>query len=168
MTSKVLDWQRLLEQSALWAQVAACEESEIDNFMRTNPDGSIVARVIRGKRCRTTRSLFQEWAAALQFPYYFGENWDAFEECISDLQWLPATGYIFLVTNADLVLQDSELEYRVFIGVLDKAARQWMNPPHRREDNKRTALPFRIVFHCEPASEERTRMLLSYAGLAIE
>jgi hypothetical protein len=29
-----------------------------------------------------------EFAASFQFPYYFGENWPAFDECINDLSWL--------------------------------------------------------------------------------
>jgi Barstar (barnase inhibitor) len=30
-----------------------------------------------------------EMAAALEFPYYFGGNRPAFNECTSDMDWLP-------------------------------------------------------------------------------
>lgn len=33
--------------------------------------------------------LLNALAAVLCFPDYFGGNWDALEECICDLSWLP-------------------------------------------------------------------------------
>jgi diadenosine tetraphosphate (Ap4A) HIT family hydrolase len=45
--------------------------------------GAII-RMIRGNKSKTTPDFFNEVAAALQFPYYFGENWDAFNDCIKD------------------------------------------------------------------------------------
>ena len=30
------------------------------------------------------------------FPGLFGHNWDAFEECVNDLSWAPADGYVLL------------------------------------------------------------------------
>src|SRR5262245_41285350 len=48
--------------------------------------GKRVARVVRGVKCSTATKLFDEFAAALQFPDYFGENWDAFSDCFADLR----------------------------------------------------------------------------------
>src|SRR5262249_52404434 len=53
-----------------------------------------VVRVIRGRKSRTVRAFFDEVSAALQFPYYFGENWAAFDECITDLDWLAGDAYL--------------------------------------------------------------------------
>ncbi|MGN6186877.1 MAG: barstar family protein [Thermoanaerobaculia bacterium] len=33
--------------------------------------------------------LFAELASALALPHYFGNNWDAFEECLGDLDAPP-------------------------------------------------------------------------------
>ena len=43
---------------------------------------------IRGARCRSVNDFFKEYSAAFQFPAYFGENWNAWDECACDLDWL--------------------------------------------------------------------------------
>ena len=38
-------------------------------------------------------------AKALAFPEWFGGNWDAFEDCLGDLSWHPAPGYVLLLEH---------------------------------------------------------------------
>lgn len=47
---------------------------------------------LEGSDCRTAEQLFQSAARALDFPRYFGENWAAFDECLSDLLDLTEGG----------------------------------------------------------------------------
>lgn len=44
--------------------------------------------------------LFARLAEAFAFPAYFGRNWDALDECLRDLSWLPAEGYVLFVEGA--------------------------------------------------------------------
>ena len=54
---------------------------------------------------RTDGQLFDEFAAALQFPYYFGENWAAFTKCLAEPASLdPGMGYVTVITSPDQVL----------------------------------------------------------------
>ena len=53
-------------------------------------EAGLTVRVVRGRKMRNLPGLFDEFSAALQFPLYFGENEDAFDECIADLENLPA------------------------------------------------------------------------------
>ncbi len=74
---------------------------------------------------RTKQGLFQELAAALNFPSYFGKNWDALDECLSDLEWLPAAGYIIFISEAGELLADDLKELKILLHVLNKAGSFW-------------------------------------------
>jgi len=71
-----LNWDEILGVEPSWASVAIEPERAFDNFETYRPKHTNV-RIVRGKRSHASSELFGEWAAALQFPYYFGHNWDA-------------------------------------------------------------------------------------------
>jgi RNAse (barnase) inhibitor barstar len=72
---------------------------------------TVAVRRIRGTRCRTTDGLFDELAAALQFPAYFGANWNALSDVLADLRWLPAEAYLFVIEDADVLLADETFDF---------------------------------------------------------
>jgi hypothetical protein len=86
-----------------------------------------VVRMIRGKKSQTLDDLDNEVSAALQFPYYFGENWPAFGECISDLDWVPGEAYILMFSQANLILQHEEARhFSVLLRILSEARENWI------------------------------------------
>ena len=92
----------LLRSHEPWLHVLLASESDACNALwalERSSEGRAVCRVVRGHKATTEPAFFDECAAAWQFPYYFGENWDAFEECLTDLEWLPAEAYVFCVTQ---------------------------------------------------------------------
>jgi hypothetical protein len=105
------------------------------------PDG-FVLRVLRGAKCRTTAGLLAEFAHALDFPDYFGHNWDALEECLTDLEWLTGQGYVLLVTDAEQVLARDEEEYATFLEVLSDVGEAWAS---RQTGAQSTRRPFHTV-----------------------
>jgi RNAse (barnase) inhibitor barstar len=66
--------------------------------------------------------LMRTIAAALGFPDWFGQNWDALEDCLIDLSWRQAHGHV-LVFEAFQFLPSDELG--VLIEVLVSAAEYW-------------------------------------------
>ena len=99
-------------------------------------------RTIEGKKCRSASPLFAEFARALSFPEYFGHNWDALEECLADFEWLPAKGYILLITDAHAVLPDDEEEYETLLEVLSDAGEAWSKG--QTADGR--CAPFHVLF----------------------
>ena len=44
-------------------------------------------------------ALLNNLASALGFPDWFGHNWDALEDCLTDLSWRDAPGYVLLIES---------------------------------------------------------------------
>jgi RNAse (barnase) inhibitor barstar len=111
------------------------------------PPPGVVVKCIEGRRCGTKGGLLSEFARALEFPSYFGQNWDAFEECLTDLSWMPAAGYLIIVTNAEQVLRGQEEDYATFIDIVRAAGQEWAAA---------RAIPFHVVMTVlEPHQAER-------------
>lgn len=85
-----------------------------------------ILRKIRGRKSQTVAAFFDESAAALQFPYYFGENWNAFDEVINDLAWLSGDAYLLLLFDAELLLSSANAaDFRLLVEILAEAHDQW-------------------------------------------
>ncbi len=83
-------------------------ENSYSFLYKKNHEKGTYAAYIRGKRCKTTRSFFLEFSAAFQFPDYFGENWDAWDECITDLEWLSFKQIYVIIDDFDLMFSEEE------------------------------------------------------------
>jgi hypothetical protein len=124
-----------------------------------------VARVVRGKKCRTTRSLFDEFAAAWQFPPYFGENWNAFIDCLSDLDWIEADTYLVMIVDAHHLLADEgTASLRHLVDALDTVAKRWATPTG---EGYRFA-SFHVIFQADPADKPALAARLMEAGAAFD
>ena len=64
-------------------------------------------------------------ASALEFPPYFGMNWDALHDCLTDMSWRPAAGYVLLFSGLQCLAQHSDVDVEMVPGVLDAAAAYW-------------------------------------------
>lgn len=65
-------------------------------------------------------ALLKSVAAALAFPDWFGENWDALEDCLTDLSWSGAPGHVLLFEGAR-----AGDDFGVLVDVLESAAQYW-------------------------------------------
>jgi RNAse (barnase) inhibitor barstar len=70
----------------------------------------------------TKESLLRAIAESLSFPGYFGNNWDALEECLTDLSWLPAKGYVVLL---DRLEHTGPQVLAGALAIFEDAARYW-------------------------------------------
>jgi RNAse (barnase) inhibitor barstar len=81
---------------------------------------SCVVRIPRGIADKP--DLLRHIAAKLNFPDYFGFNWDALDECLADLSWLQAReAYRW---HEEIPLSDEPAEARRYLQALREVLRE--------------------------------------------
>jgi hypothetical protein len=139
------------------------EEESCQYAYRLNYEerSEFAVRLARGSKMKRVNDLFNEFAAAFQFPCYFGENWAAFDECLRDLTWLPAKGYILVIPNTASVLQDEPADIATFLRTLDRVCSSWASEPHAEFPSKLDPTPFHVLFQATESQVEFVRGILS-------
>lgn len=132
-------------------------------------EAGLTVRRLRGRKMRTVTALFDETAAALQFPDYFGENWNAFDECLSDMDWLPLSmGIVLVVSDPLVVLADAPSgELGVLVRQFSQAWGTYAEPIELGEWWDRAAVPFHVVLHCHPDELAQTTARWTAAGAVL-
>jgi RNAse (barnase) inhibitor barstar len=74
---------------------------------------------------RSKRRLMEALAAGLALPDYFGANWDALADCLTDLEWMPAPGYVLMLRGLTGLARQSPKDYAILLEVLFDAAQFW-------------------------------------------
>lgn len=101
---------------------AVLADPEKNGIYRLSHSGFGFAPTLDGRTLHSKKSLLAGVARALDFPDYFGENWDALEECLSDMSWCD--GQIgLLIEHADAI-PDALLA--TLTDVFMSVAQQWI------------------------------------------
>lgn len=126
---------------------------------------------VQGTRMTKTADLFAEFSAAFQFPWYFGRNWHAFDECMIDLdEWLPPgpRGYAVAVWHAESVLIKDKSALGTLIGSLDFIHQELAEPSGLVSTETGVTSPaprgFQVLLHCEPDSRDKLIKRWTRAG----
>ncbi|HSX07370.1 MAG TPA: barstar family protein [Candidatus Saccharimonadales bacterium] len=142
--------------------VLECQGRDLEALALNARSHSNVARTLRGSKCRTKQAFFDEIAAAFQFPSYFGENWDAFSECMNDLtDWLPADSYLLFISDADQLLSaEPYKEFETLMGILNRTASRWKTGSNHarftratKGDEEIKEIGFAVVLQHAPETE---------------
>ncbi|PXX66436.1 barstar (barnase inhibitor) [Nocardia tenerifensis] len=134
---------------------ALVDAAELSGVRYRAPSGYVV-RELRGTKMRTVARLFDEVASALQFPYYFGENKDAFDECLRDLDDFvgDGTGYVVVVRDSVYLLADEPAERDWLAEAMRDCADYWA----------RKGVPFRVVLQGESTGLHEVSLDLADGG----
>jgi len=75
--------------------------------------------------CEDKAGFLERIAAALGFPAWFGDNWDAFYDCLADLSWRPGQGWVLILENVhDLRLTAPDV-LDTALAIMGDAALAW-------------------------------------------
>jgi hypothetical protein len=147
----------LLNPAPPWILGFAGDRPGLRHVERSLHRSGLTARVLRGTHARTKAGLLGEFASRFEFPGYFGFNWDALDECLTDLSWLPSRAYTVAIENARLLLDsepESENRLRLFAHLIEDVAAKWAAPVSRGGVQDRPAVPFHLLLQESPENYE--------------
>jgi hypothetical protein len=75
--------------------------------------------------CLDKSQALEAIAQALRFPDWFGGNWDALADCLDDLSWLRADGYLLLLEHCDAWREAQPEAFAVLLEILNDTAQSW-------------------------------------------
>ena len=76
-------------------------------------------------------------AKALKFPEWFGKNWDALNDCLTDLSWLHGNGWVIIFENGKALAERKPQVFQNAVEVFQSASDHW----------RRAGKPFWVFFH---------------------
>ncbi|MDD5365520.1 MAG: barstar family protein [Gallionellaceae bacterium] len=90
------------------------------------PEGRAAAAAIPvpGRQLTGKRAMLETLARALDFPGWFGFNWDALADCLTDLSWHDG-GIALLIDQAGTPETAAPEDWGVLLDILADAARHW-------------------------------------------
>ncbi|WP_458119810.1 barstar family protein [Paenibacillus sp. Z6-24] len=117
-----------------------------------------------GENCRTIDGVFEEFNEKFSFPSYFGWNWNALEECLSDLDWLNAQGHLVCMGNAEQLLYLSDNDLSAILDILKITALEWSNGRQYCVPEQ-PPMPFKVIFCCSADHQEDFKKQLEKADI---
>lgn len=74
---------------------------------------------------RDKDGLLTALAKALAFPPWFGHNWDALEDCLADMSWCEAEGYVLILRHADHLHSEAEGDFLTALRIFADVSATW-------------------------------------------
>ena len=131
---------------------------EVDRYVakvRYEAGQRLAVIVLRGFNMQNMDRFYDELAAALQFPLYFGRNWNALDECLVDLEWLPSKAYLLVFADAPSLLKTAgEGDAEAFWKLLSRSSKEWSEGTSLGGGLTRKPTPFHAVFHASNLEAE--------------
>ena len=76
-------------------------------------------------KARNKDDLLTAIGTAMAFPEWFGHNWDALFDCLADLGWRPAEGYVVILEHCDGIHGHAEADFVQALQIFENAAGEW-------------------------------------------
>ena len=147
-----IDDKHLFNPEGPALSLLAATPSDVANLLMAwtpaHPQWDIVR--VRGRKSSDEARFFDELAAAMQFPYYFGENWSAVWDCITDLNWLKGSSFLIVFDSAEYLLTESPRGFKLLLDELTDANTLWHRETADFGAGDRRPIAFQSVLACDP------------------
>lgn len=80
---------------------------------------------LEGQRIEKKDQFLNHAAVAMKFPDHFGKNWDAFYDCLTDLEWVKGKGFVIYFDHTDAFAAHNESQLATVIELFEDAINYW-------------------------------------------
>lgn len=80
---------------------------------------------LEGKKIEKKDQFLNHAAVAMKFPDHFGKNWDAFYDCLTDMEWAESNGYVIYFDHTDGFAEHHESQLETVIELFQDAVDFW-------------------------------------------
>lgn len=124
MNDESVELRSVLADPAL-SGVYVVEASGSADFLAAAMALDFAAVAIDLSDCTEKQDALARFAKALQFPEWFGGNLDALADCLADMSWWPAAGYLLLLEHAAGWREADPEEFDTVLEIVEEAAQGW-------------------------------------------
>ena len=75
--------------------------------------------------CSQTSEVLSRFQEQLAFPDWFGGNWDALNDCLTDFSWRKAVGYLLVIEKPGDFRASGDDDFDTLISILSDASASW-------------------------------------------
>jgi hypothetical protein len=124
MTSLPPDAAEVLKNRDL-ANIYRCDDDTARTLFHAGPTaGFNVYRIDLG-RARKAEDVHRIFGKALHFPEWYGANWDALADCLTDMSWNEADGYLIILQSFSALISNDPAALETLIGLLRDTSEAW-------------------------------------------
>jgi RNAse (barnase) inhibitor barstar len=80
---------------------------------------------IEGRNIARKEQLLNAMATALDLPPHFGQNWDALEECLGDMETVEGDGFVLHYDHLDALAAAHPAELETLVEILRDSVESW-------------------------------------------
>jgi RNAse (barnase) inhibitor barstar len=110
----------------------------------------LVLFAVDASAVRTKSQFLGLLGRTLSFPSWYGRNWDALEDCLTDSSWMPDAGLLIRVEGFQGYAQADPDGFSILLDIFKTSAEYW------REER----LSFWVLFTGAPAAELELPVLI--------
>lgn len=75
--------------------------------------------------CTESGEVLARLGEQLQFPAWYGQNWDALADCLTDFSWREAEGYVLVLEQLGDFRAAGDDDFDTLIEILSDASASW-------------------------------------------
>ncbi|TAG05413.1 MAG: hypothetical protein EAZ43_02720 [Betaproteobacteria bacterium] len=98
-------------------------ESPMKNAIHSFKTESTLTLDLKGVRSK--KALMEALGTSLKLPKHYGQNWDAFADCVMDADWAKAAGYTVLVLDSAAAQKRFGEDWDTLTDILEEACDWW-------------------------------------------